>query len=105
VPDVEHGHSDAANLARKLHKLESELTANERRLLKRIMAAAVLSGIVLGVANTAGDAAAGPVDSAGSGTAAPQAAEGMDSLRAQFVDAFTPGEEWTTAATDIGLVH
>lgn len=106
MPEIEHGQSDAESLARKLRGLESQLTANERRLLKRILAAAAVTGIALGVGNTAADAATAPVDSASSGTATAQAAESVDSMRAQFAEAFTPGEEWTASGgQDIGLPH
>ncbi|MFD0746115.1 hypothetical protein ACFQ1L_32910 [Phytohabitans flavus] len=77
------------------------MSASERRLLKRILAAAVLSGIVLGVADTA----TGSVDQAGSGTAATQAANDLDSIQAQFAEAFTPGDERSNVyRRDIGLV-
>jgi hypothetical protein len=56
-----------------------------------------------GAPRTAGEPAIGP---AGSGTAATPAREGMESIRAQFVAAFTPGKEWTNGASgDIGLIH
>ena len=97
MPDVEHGHNDVEGLARKLRDLESQLTAPERRLLKRILAAAVLSGIVVGPVTRA-------VDPAGADTPAAQAAEGIDGIRAQFAAAFTPGEQWSTSLSDIGLV-
>lgn len=104
MPDIEYGHSDVEGLARKLRDLESQLTAPERRLLKRILAAAVLSGIVVSAADTADGAATRAVDRAGADTSAAQAAEGMDGIRAQFAAAFTPGEEWGTSRSDIGLV-
>lgn len=106
MPDVEHDQSDAESLARKLRRLEPELTVNERRLLDRIMATDVMPGIDFGVAGAAGGAATAPVGSAGSDAAVTGAVEGTDSLRAQFADAFTPGKEWTYGgAGDIGLVH
>jgi hypothetical protein len=104
VPDIEQGYNDVEGLARKLRALEPQLTAPERRLLKRILAAAVLSGIVVGAADTAGGAATGAVDQAGADMSATQAADEMDDIRAQFAAAFTPGEQWGTDLSDIGLV-
>ena len=99
MPDIEHRQSDTESLARKLRSLEFQLTVNERLLLHRILAAAVLSGILLSVTSTATTA----VDSGGSDTGA---AEGTDSIRAQFDDAFTPGEEWVSGEFgDIGMVR
>ena len=102
VPDIEHDQSDTEGLARKLRDLEPQLTVRERRLLKRILAAAVLSGIVVGAADPATGTATGPVDQAATETSA---APGIDSIRAQFAAAFTPGEEWDTGPTDIGLTR
>jgi hypothetical protein len=103
VSENEYGHDDVEGLARKLRDLESQLTAPERRLLKRILAAAMLSGVVVGAATPAGGVGRS-ADLGGADASATQAAEELDGIRAQFAAAFTPGKEWTTTMPDIGLV-
>ncbi|MFY1671015.1 hypothetical protein ACN27G_13750 [Plantactinospora sp. WMMB334] len=103
MSEDEYGHDDVEGLARKLRDLESQLTAAERRLLKRIVAAAMLSGVVVGAATPAGGVAHG-ADLAGADASATQATAELDGIRAQFAAAFTPGKEWTTTMSDIGLV-
>lgn len=113
MPDVEHGQSDVESLARKLRRLDPELTVGERRLLERIMAAAAVPGTAPGTTPGPGGMATGPggmatavVDSAGSEAHTTGAVEGADTLRAQFADAFTPGAEWSFGGPgDIGMVH
>jgi hypothetical protein len=103
VPDIERPQPDAEGLARKLRGLEPQLTTHERRLLKRILAVAAASGIAIGIGSPA---EAAPVDPAGSGETATQAVDSPEGIRAQFADAFTPGEEWTAqGSADVGLIR
>lgn len=89
MPQIEHGQSYTNGSDKDGGDTEG--------LARNILTAAVLSGIVIGVSGTAA-AAADP--------AATRATESADSIRAQFDDAFTPGEEWIAGGPgDIGLIH
>lgn len=97
MPENQPDQADTESLARKLRALEPQLTANERRLLARVLAAAALSGIVVGAVDAAGgtgllNRAAPMVLEAGTASAT----ERWDDIRAQFRDSFTPGEVWET---------
>ncbi|GLI01811.1 hypothetical protein [Phytohabitans aurantiacus] len=93
MPNIEHGQSYTNGGDTDGSDKEGGDTEG---LARNLLAAAVLSGIVIGVSGT-GAAAAEP---------AATRTESADSIRAQFDEAFTPGEEWIAGGPgDIGLIH